>query len=119
MCEISKGDIIFLCVTNIYRTYCLSSYYSLKILFIKILSTKVPCLFSLALFIDKHVLAYDIFITLQAPCSNVRGEPTASVLLADGFLLMAGPKFQPSDGNPIVISILWQLADVLEDVPEI
>ena len=51
--------------------------------------------------------------------SNVRGEPTASVLSADGFPLMAGPNFQPSDGNPIVISILRQLADVLENVPEI
>ena len=50
---------------------------------------------------------------------NDRGEPTASVLSADGFPLMAGPNFQPSDGNPIVISILRQLADVLENVPEI
>ena len=50
---------------------------------------------------------------------NVRGEPTASVLSADGFPLMAGPNFQPSDGNPIVISILRQLANVLENVPEI
>ena len=40
-----------------------------------------------------------------------RGEPTASVLSADGFLLMAGPNVQPSDGNPTVISILRQLAD--------
>ena len=51
--------------------------------------------------------------------SNDRGEPTASVLSADGFPLMAGPNFQPSDGNPIVISILQQLADVPENVPEI
>jgi hypothetical protein len=29
----------------------------------------------------------------------------------DGFPLMAGPKFQPSDGNPTEISILRQLAD--------
>ena len=43
--------------------------------------------------------------------TNDRGEPTASVLLADGFPLMAGPNFQPSDGNPGVISILRQLAD--------
>jgi hypothetical protein len=50
---------------------------------------------------------------------NDRGEPTASVLSADGFPLMAGPNFQPSDGNPIVISILRQLADVPENVPEI
>ena len=50
---------------------------------------------------------------------NDRGEPTASVLSADGLPLMAGPNFQPSDGNPIVISILRQLADVLENVPEI
>jgi hypothetical protein len=50
---------------------------------------------------------------------NDRGEPTASVLSADGFPLMAGPNLQPSDGNPIVISILRQLADVPENVPEI
>jgi hypothetical protein len=50
---------------------------------------------------------------------NDRGEPTASILSADGFPLMAGPNFQPSDGNPIVISILRQLADVPENVPEI
>ena len=48
-----------------------------------------------------------------------RGEPTASVLSADGFPLMAGPNFQPSDGNPTVISILRQLADGPENVPEI
>ena len=48
-----------------------------------------------------------------------QGEPTASVLSADGFALMAGPNFQPSDGNPILISILRQLAVVLENVPEI
>ena len=48
-----------------------------------------------------------------------RGEPTASVLSADGFPLMAGPNFQLSDGNPIVISILRQLADGPEYVPEI
>ncbi len=50
--------------------------------------------------------------------SNGRGKPTASVLSADGFPLMAGPNFQPSDGNPTVISILWQLADGPENVPE-
>ena len=48
-----------------------------------------------------------------------RGEPTVSVLSADGFLLMAGPNVQPSDGNPTVISILRQLADGPENVPEI
>ena len=42
---------------------------------------------------------------------NVRGNPTASSLSIDGFSLMAGPNFQPLDGNPIVISILRQLAD--------
>jgi hypothetical protein len=31
---------------------------------------------------------------------------------------MAGPNFQPLDGNPAVISILWQLADGQENVPE-
>ena len=34
------------------------------------------------------------------------------------FPLMAGPKFQPSDGNPTVISILRQLTDGQENVPE-
>ena len=47
-----------------------------------------------------------------------RGKPTASSLSIDGFPLMAGLNFQPSDGNPTVISILWQLADGLENVPE-
>ena len=51
--------------------------------------------------------------------ANDRGKPTASVLSADGFSLMAGPNFHPSDGNPIIISILRQLADVPENVPEI
>ena len=49
---------------------------------------------------------------------NGRGKPTASSLSADGFPLMAGPNFQPSDGNPNVISILRQLADGLENVQE-
>ena len=31
---------------------------------------------------------------------------------------MAGPNFQPSDGNLTVILILRQLADGLDDVPE-
>ena len=48
-----------------------------------------------------------------------RGEPTVSVLSTDWFPLMAGPNFQPSDGNPTVISILRQLADGPENVPEI
>ena len=51
--------------------------------------------------------------------TNDRGEPTASVLSADGFPFMAGPNFQPSDGNLTVISILRQLADGPENVPEI
>ena len=50
--------------------------------------------------------------------SNGRGKPTASSLSADGFPLMANPNFQPSDGNPTVISILWQLADGPKNVPE-
>ena len=60
-------------------------------------------------------------ITMTIPCSlhsNGRGKPTASSLSADGFPLMAGPNFQPSDGNPTVISILRQLADGPENVPE-
>ena len=48
----------------------------------------------------------------------VRGKPTASSLSADGLPLMAGPNFQPSDGNPTVIWILRQLADGPENVPE-
>ena len=48
----------------------------------------------------------------------VWGKPTASSLSTDGFFLMAGPNFQPSDGNLTVISILRQLADGLENVPE-
>ena len=50
--------------------------------------------------------------------SNGPGEPTASSLSTDGFPLMAGPNFQPSDGNPTIISILRQLADGPENVPE-
>jgi hypothetical protein len=49
---------------------------------------------------------------------NGRGKPTASSLSADGFPLMAGPNFQPLDGNPTVISILRQLADGPKNVPE-
>jgi hypothetical protein len=49
---------------------------------------------------------------------NGRGKPTASVLSADGFPLMAGPNFQPSDGSLTVISILRQLADGPKNVPE-
>ena len=48
-----------------------------------------------------------------------QGEPTANVLSADGFHLMAGLYYQPSDGNPTVISNLRQLADGPENVPEI
>jgi hypothetical protein len=50
--------------------------------------------------------------------SNGRGKLTASSLSADGYPLMASPNFQPSDGNPTVISILWQLADGPDNVPE-
>jgi hypothetical protein len=50
--------------------------------------------------------------------NNGRGKPTASSLSADGFPLMAGPNFQPLDGNPTVISILRQLADGSENVLE-
>ena len=49
---------------------------------------------------------------------NGRGKPTASSLSAIGFPLMAGSNFQPLDGNPNVISILRQLANGLENVPE-
>jgi hypothetical protein len=50
--------------------------------------------------------------------TNGWGKPMASSLSADGFLLMAGPNFQPSDGNLTVISILRQLADGPKKVPE-
>ena len=51
--------------------------------------------------------------------SPMVGENRRLVSLStDGFSLMAGPNFQPSDGNPIVISILRQLADGPENVPE-
>ena len=50
--------------------------------------------------------------------NNDWGKPTANSISADGFPLMAGPNFQPSDGNPIVISILRQLVDEPENVPE-
>ena len=50
--------------------------------------------------------------------TNVRGKSTASSLSADGCPLMAGPNLQSSDGNPIVISILRQLANGPENVPE-
>ena len=50
--------------------------------------------------------------------TNGREKPTASTSLStDGFPIMAGPNFQPSDGNPTVISILRQLADGLENIP--
>ena len=49
---------------------------------------------------------------------NGRGKPTASSLSADGFPLMPGPNFQLSDGNPTVISIVRQLANGPENVPE-
>ena len=42
----------------------------------------------------------------------------ATVLPADGFPLMAGPNFQPSDGIPTIISILRQLVDEQEYVME-
>jgi hypothetical protein len=48
---------------------------------------------------------------------NGRGKPMVSSLSADGFPLMAGPNFQPSDGNPTIISILRQLADGPKNVP--
>ena len=54
----------------------------------------------------------------EARLINGPGKPTASVLSTDGFPLMAGPNFQPSDGNSTVISILRQLADGPENVPE-
>ena len=52
------------------------------------------------------------------PKVYVWGKPTASSLSTDGFPLTAGPNFQPSDDNPTVISIFWQLADGPENVPE-
>jgi hypothetical protein len=51
--------------------------------------------------------------------TNGRGKPIASSLITNGFPLMAGPNFQPSDGTPIVISMLRQLADGPKNVPEL
>jgi hypothetical protein len=50
--------------------------------------------------------------------NNGWAKLTVSSLSSDGFPLMAGPNFQPSDINPTVISILQQLADGPENVPE-
>ena len=56
--------------------------------------------------------------SLSLSFSNGRGKSTASSLSSDGFPLMAGPDFQPSDGNPTAISILRQLADGPENIQE-
>ena len=50
---------------------------------------------------------------------NGRGKLTASSLSTDGIPLMASPNFQPSDGNPTVISILRQSTDGPENFPEV
>ena len=49
---------------------------------------------------------------------NGQGKPTASSLSTDGFFLMAGPNFQPSNSNPTKISILRQLDDGPDNVLE-
>jgi hypothetical protein len=66
-------------------------------------------------------LSFELLSSIEAllVTSNGRGKPTASVLSVDGFPLMAGSNFQPSDGNPTVISILRQLADGPKNVSEI
>jgi hypothetical protein len=46
------------------------------------------------------------------------GENRRLVHYEYGFSLMAGPNFQPSDGNPIVISILRQLVNGPDNAPE-
>ena len=59
-----------------------------------------------------------LLVTNEPVDDNGWGKPTASLLSADGFPLMAGPNFQSSDGNLTVISILRQLADGPENVPK-
>jgi hypothetical protein len=67
--------------------------------------------------IDSRIKSPDVGIPMLQ--INGRGKPTTSSLSADGFPLMAGPNFQPSDGNPTVISIFRQLANGPQNVPEI
>jgi hypothetical protein len=72
-----------------------------------------------------------VWLTIPEYSSQTSGQEIASKvtrgtmvgenrrsLSANGVPLMAGPNFQPSDDNPTVISILRQLADGLENVPE-
>ena len=66
----------------------------------------------------KYILLSLFINTRLVVQANGRGEPTASSLSTDGFPLMAGLNLQPSDGNATVISILRQLADGPENVPE-
>ena len=66
---------------------------------------------------------YSLHVGPAAPSRQVFkingwGKPTASSLSADGFPLIDGPNFQPSHGIPTVISILRQLADGPDNVPE-
>ena len=59
-----------------------------------------------------QLLIYEVKVNIYIGFwTNGRGKPTASSLSANGFPLMAGPNFQPSDGIPTEISILRQLAD--------
>ena len=67
---------------------------------------------------ESHFAVHDFSVQGIDGCYD-RGEPTANVLSTDGFPLMVGPNFQLLDGNPTVISILRQLDDELENVPEI
>ena len=69
--------------------------------------------------IDENAIIFGTSYYKEEVRTNDRGEPTASVLSADGYPLLAGPNFQPKDGNPTVISILRQLAGGPENVPEI
>ena len=71
----------------------------------------------IAFWMIKSPKKYSLLQTWRVP-SYVRGKPTASSLTADGFPLMVGSNFQPSDGNPSAISILRQLADRPENVPK-
>ena len=85
---------------NLYSTY--SNLIITCIILASILNYKLRCI---------HVLLRFKYLIEKSDRINGRGKPTASSLSANGFLLMACPNFQPSHGNPTVISILRQLAD--------
>ena len=70
------------------------------LLAIVIIFRKVVSLLGVVILVMLLEIAIDLYIIVT---SNGRGKLTASSLSSDGFPLMAGPNFQPSDGNPTVI----------------